>query len=45
VPRGGGSRAIDLRGAGTRSLRKMAFRYDSQGIPGGQADVTVVGVK
>jgi hypothetical protein len=43
IPKGGESRAIDLRGAGTRSLRKIEFWYDTKGILNGKADVTVFG--
>jgi hypothetical protein len=45
IPKGGESRAIDLRGAGKRSLRKIEFWYETKGIVNGQADVTVFGMK
>jgi hypothetical protein len=45
IPKGGESRAIDLRGAGKRSLRKIEFWYDTKGLLGGRADVTVFGMK
>lgn len=45
IPKGGESRVIDLRGVGKRSIRKIAFWYDTKGLLNGQADVTVFGVK
>lgn len=45
IPKGGESRVIDLRGAGKRSLRKIEFWYDTRGLLGGRADVTVFGMK
>ena len=45
IPRGGESRAIDLRGVGKRSIRKIEFWYDTKGILNGQADVTLFGMK
>ncbi len=45
IRRGGESRAIDLRGIGTRSLRKIEFWYDTKGILNGKANVTVFGMK
>ena len=45
IPRGGESRAIDLRGVGTRSLRKIELWYDTKGLLNGKADVTVFGQK
>jgi hypothetical protein len=45
IPRGGESRAIDLRGIGKRSVRRIDFWYDTQGILNGKADVTVFGQK
>lgn len=45
IPKGGESRAIDLRGPGQRSLRKIEFWYDTKGFLNGQADVTVFGMK
>ncbi len=45
IRQGGESRAIDLRGVGTRSLRKIEFWYDTKGILKGKANVTVFGMK
>ena len=45
IRKGGESRAIDLKGAGKRSLRKIEFWYDTKGILQGKADVTVLGMK
>jgi hypothetical protein len=45
IPRGGESRAIDLKGAGQRSLRKVEFWYDTKGLLNGKADVTLFGMK
>ena len=45
IPQGGESRAIDLRGVGTRSLRKVEFWYDTQGVLKGKADVMLFGMK
>src|SRR5262245_1225299 len=45
IERGGESRAIDLRGVGQRSLRKIEFWYDTAGVGRGRADVTVFGMK
>jgi len=45
IEQGGESRAIDLRGAGQRSLRKIEFWYDTAGVARGRADVTVFGMK
>lgn len=45
VKKGGESRAIDLRGIGKRSVRKIEFWYDTKGILNGRADVTVFGMK
>jgi hypothetical protein len=36
---------VDLRGVGTRSLRKVEFWYDTQGVLKGKADVTLFGMK
>jgi hypothetical protein len=41
----GESRAIDLRGAGQRSLRRVDFWYDTAGLFHGKADVTLFGMK
>jgi hypothetical protein len=45
IPKNGESKAIDLRGAGKRSLRKIEFWYDTAGLLHGRADVTVFGMK
>ncbi len=45
IPQGGESRAIDLRGTGKRSIRKIEFWYDTKGFLKGKADVTVFGMK
>jgi hypothetical protein len=45
IPKGGESRQIDLRGAGKRSIRRIAFWYDTKGVLGGKANVTVFGMK
>jgi Protein of unknown function (DUF2541) len=45
IPQGGESRAIDLRGIGKRSVRKIEFWYDTKGLLKGKADVTVFGMK
>jgi hypothetical protein len=45
IAEGGESRAIDLRGVGKRSIRKIEFWYDTEGIFRGRADVAVLGMK
>jgi hypothetical protein len=45
IPKNGESRAIDLRGVGQRSLRKIDFWYETEGAFRGRADVTVFGMK
>lgn len=45
IRKGGESRAIDLKGAGKRSLRKIDFWYETKGVLQGKADVTVFGMK
>lgn len=45
IAQGGESRAIDLRGIGKRSVRRIDFWYDTQGFLKGKADVTVFGMK
>lgn len=45
IEKGGESRAIDLRGAGQRSLRKVEFWYDTAGVHLERADVTLFGMK
>ncbi len=45
IAQGGESRVIDLRGVGKRSIRRIDFWYDTQGLLKGKADVTVFGIK
>ena len=45
IPKGGESRAIDLKGVGKRSIRRIDFWYETKGLLNGQADVTVFGMK
>jgi hypothetical protein len=45
IPQGGERRAIDLRGVGKRSIRKIEFWYDTKGWLKGKANVTVFGMK
>ena len=45
IRQGGESRTIDLRGVGKRSIRKVDFWYDAQGLVRGKADVTLFGMK
>jgi hypothetical protein len=45
IPQGGESRAIDLKGTGKRSIRKIEFWYDTKGILKGRANITVFGMK
>ncbi len=45
IPQGGESRVIDLKGVGTRSIRRIDFWYDTKGSGKGKADVTVFGMK
>jgi hypothetical protein len=45
IREGGESRQIDLKGAGKRRIRKIAFWYDTKGILKGRAKVTVFGMK
>jgi len=45
IAQGGESRAIDLRGIGKRSVRRIDFWYDTKGFLKGKADVTVFGMK
>src|SRR5262249_1782076 len=45
IKKGGETRAIDLKGAGKRSLRRIDFWYETKGILQGKADVTVFGMK
>jgi len=45
IKKGGESRAIDLRGIGKRSVRKIEFWYETKGILNGRADVTIFGMK
>ena len=45
IPQGGESRVIDLKGVGTRHIRRIDFWYDTKGLFNGKADVTVFGKK
>lgn len=45
IPQGGESRVIDFQGVGKRSIRRIDFWYDTQGVLQGRADVTVFGRK
>ena len=45
IPQGGQSRVIDLRGVGTRHIRRIDFWYSTKGFLKGRADVAVFGMK
>ena len=45
IAKGGESRVIDLKGVGTRHIRRIDFWYDTKGFLKGKADVTVFGKK
>jgi len=45
IPQGGESRQIDLKGAGTRRIRRIDFWYNTKGVLNGKAHVTVFGMK
>jgi hypothetical protein len=45
IRKGGESRAIDLKGVGKRSIRRIDFWHETKGLLNGQADVTVFGMK
>ena len=45
IKKGGESRAIDLKGVGRRSIRKIDFWYETRGGHGERAEVTVFGKK
>ena len=45
IPQGGESRVIDLRGVGSRHIRRIDFWYDTAGWFKGKASVTVFGMK
>ena len=45
ISKGGESRVIDLKGRGTRRIRKIEYWYESKGLLNGTADVTVFGMK
>jgi hypothetical protein len=45
IPEGGESRQIDLKGAGTRRIRRIDFWYSTKGVLNGKAHVTVFGMK
>ena len=44
IPKGGESRAIDLR-FGSRKLKRVDFWYETKGIRNGRAKVTLFGIK
>jgi hypothetical protein len=45
IRQGGETRALDLKGSGKRSIRKIDFWYDSQGLLKGKAEVRIYGSK
>ena len=45
IPQGGESRVIDLKGVGTRRIRRIDFWYDTKGIFKGKAKVTMFAMK
>src|SRR5262245_39490919 len=45
IEKNGESRAIDLRGVGKRSVRKVEFWYDTAGVLQGRAKITLFGEK
>lgn len=45
IAKGGESRVIDLKGVGTRHIRRIDFWYDTKGLLNGKADVTIFGKK
>jgi|SRR5271165_3768007 len=45
IPQGGESRQIDLKGIGSRRIRRIDFWYDTKGLLNGKANVTVFGMK
>jgi hypothetical protein len=45
IRQGGETRALDLRGTGKRSIRRIDFWYDTQGLLKGKAEVRVYGSK
>ena len=45
IAQGGESRVIDLRGVGSRHIRRIDFWYDTEGWLKGRADVSVFGMK
>jgi hypothetical protein len=45
IAEGAESRAIDLRGVGRRSIRKIEFWYDTKGVRDGRANVSIYGMK
>jgi len=44
IPKGGESRVIELKG-GRRRLKAVDFWYETKGLPGGKADLTLFGQK
>jgi hypothetical protein len=45
ISKGGESRVIDLKGRGTRRIRRIEYWYESKGLLNGTADITVFGMK
>jgi hypothetical protein len=45
IRQGGETRALDLKGKGTRSIRKIDLWYDTEGFLKGKAHVKVYGLK
>lgn len=45
IPAGGESRQIELKGGGTRRIRRIDFWYNTKGVLNGKAHVTVFGMK
>jgi hypothetical protein len=43
IPKGGSSRDIDLKGSGTRSIRRVEFWYSTDGKGQGKSDVELEG--
>jgi hypothetical protein len=45
ISQGNETRALDLKGSGTRSIRKIDLWYDTEGLLKGKANVKVYGLK
>ena len=45
IPQGGESRVIELKGVGSRRIRRIDFWYDTKGFFKGKANVTMFGIK